>query len=225
MRHYPISLSLEGKRCLVVGGGGVGWRKLATLLSCSPAEVLVLETAEPSVELRGLLEHPAALLTRRGFEESDLDDRILVVIATGDRECNARIAQSCRERGVLCNVVDAPEEGDFIVPAHICLGDLVVTVSTSGQSPALARAIRQDLQEYLALRYENFLTVMGRLRPLVLGLRVSTGENTELFRALVASDLANSLQEKDLARARAVLVQLLPPPLHSMIDEVLHGLD
>lgn len=225
MRHYPISLSLAGRRCLVVGGGGVGCRKLATMLSCSPDEVLVLETAEPCARLCGLLEHPAVRLARRSFEESDLEGRFLAVIATGDRECNARIARSCRERGVLCNVVDAPEEGDFIVPAHICQGDLVVTVSTSGQSPALARAIRQDLQEYLALRYEDFLTVMGRLRPLVLGLGASTGDNTELFRSLVASDLALVLQERDLVRARAVLVQLLPPSLHPMIDEVLHGLD
>ncbi len=224
MRHYPVSLSLENKRCLLVGGGSVGCRKLATLLECNPSEVLVLETGEACTLLCELHRHPAVRLEQREFRESDLDGRFLAIIATCDRELNARITELCKVRGILCNVVDAPDHGDFIVPAHVSLGDLVVTVSTSGQSPALARAIRQDLQEYLALRYESFLTVMGRLRPLVLEQSSCTRDNTELFRNLVSSDLAKALQDRDMEQARSLLVTLLPAALHPVIDEVLHGL-
>jgi len=99
-----------------------------------------------------------------------------------------------------------------------------VAVSTAGHSPALARRIKQDLQEYLGLRYAPFLALMGRLRPLILGLGRPSAENTQLFRALVQSPLAEALQARDMQRARELLLQLLPVELHREIDEVLHEL-
>lgn len=202
----------------------MGRRKLASLLEAEPQEVLVLDLQPPDDELRQLLTHPAARFEQRGWEPADLDDRFLAVIATADREANLHLAEACRRRKVLCNVADAPEACDFIVPAQACCGDLRVAVSTAGHSPALARRIRQDLQEYLGLRYATFLALMGRLRPLILELGRPTAENTQLFRALVQSPLAEALQAGDLQRARELLLELLPAELHQEIDEVLHEL-
>jgi len=99
-----------------------------------------------------------------------------------------------------------------------------VAISTAGASPALARALRQDLQDYLGLRYESLLTAMARLRPLVLALGQTTERNTETFRGLVESPLAAALANKDRAQAQAILTSLLPDALHPRINEVLHGL-
>lgn len=224
MAYYPAYLNLEGRRCLVVGGGGVGRRKLASLLEASPLEVLVLDTSPASEALKKLLADPAANFEQREMQESDLDGRFLAVIATPNRPANARMARQCKERGVLCNVADAPNESDFIVPAQACCGDLTVAVSTAGHSPALAKRIRQDLQEYLGLRYASLLALMGRLRPLVLGLERPTAENTELFRALVESSLADALQAGDTDHVRSLLREMLPQTLHQDIEEVLHEL-
>ncbi len=224
MSWYPAYLRLEGRRCLLVGAGGVGRRKLASLLEAEPQEVLVLDLRPPGDELQKLLEHPAARFEQRSWEPGDLADRFLAVIATADREANLRLAEACNEHKVLCNVADAPEACDFIVPAQACCGDLRVAVSTAGHSPALARRIKQDLQEYLGLRYAPFLALMGRLRPLILGLGRPSAENTQLFRALVQSPLAEALQARDMQRARELLLQLLPVELHREIDEVLHEL-
>lgn len=224
MAFYPLYIRLNERRCLLVGAGKVGQRKLASLLQAAPSEVLVLDPAPPDDELTRLLQHPAARFEQRPFRESDLKGRFLAFIATPDNETNQRIAALCRERGLLCNVADAPDSGDFIVPAQVCQGDLQVAVSTAGHSPALARRIRRDLQEYLGLRYDLFLVLMGRLRPLVLGLGRPTTVNTKIFRALVESPLAEALQNRDLVRARAIVRELLPPELHHAIDEVLHEL-
>lgn len=224
MSFYPVYLRLQGRKCLVVGLGGVGRRKLGSLLEAGADAVLALDVRAPDEDLQELLQHSGVRFEQRGFVEADLEGCFLACIATADREDNSRIAALCRERGVLCNVADAPEAGDFIVPAQACCGDLRVAISTAGHSPALARRIRQDLQDYLGLRYASFLALMARLRPLLLGLGRPTAVNSELFRALVDSPLAEALQEKDLQRARGVLIELLPQQLHQEIDEVLHEL-
>jgi len=227
MRHYPVFLDLGQARCLLAGLGGVGRRKLATLLECAPAEVLVLDPGLPAPvpeEIATLLTHPAVIFERRVATDADIEGRLLVIAATADRAANARLAAVCRTRNVLCNVVDDPTAGNFLVPATATVGDLTVAISTAGASPALARALRQDLQDYLGLRYESLLTAMARLRPLVLALGQTTERNTETFRGLVESPLAAALANKDRAQAQAILTSLLPDALHPRINEVLHGL-
>lgn len=227
MRHYPAFLDLRRARCLLVGLGGVGRRKLTTLLDCDPAETLVLDPGLPDPapeEAAALLARPGVRFERRPAKREDLEGRDLLVAATSDPETNRRLAQWARELRVLCNVIDAPEAGSFIAPALIGMGELTVAVSTAGGSPALARRIKQDLREYLGLRYESLLTVMGRLRPMVLDLEQGAAHNAELFRSLVASPLAAALEAKDGVKARALLAELLPAPLRPRINEVLHGL-
>jgi precorrin-2 dehydrogenase/sirohydrochlorin ferrochelatase len=227
MRHYPAFLDLRRARCLLVGLGGVGRRKLATLLECEPVETLVLDPGlpdPPPEEAAALLARPGVILERRAPVREDLEGRTLLVAATSDPETNLRLAQWAEELRVLCNVIDEPEAGSFIVPASIRMDELTVAVSTAGGSPALARRIKQDLQEYLGLRYASLLTVMGRLRPLVLELEQGAAHNAALFRSLVASPLAAALEVKDEAKARALLAELLPAPLRPRINEVLHGL-
>lgn len=226
MRRYPIFLDLAGKHCLVVGVGEVGRRKLETMLECTPEQVLVLDPyADPNApELAQLLAHPAARFEARSFDEQDLDNRFLVVAASGDAAVNERVTLLCRTRGILVNRIDAPDDGDFIVPANIALGDLQLAVSTSGQSPALARRIRQDLQAYLGLRYETFLVIMGRLRPLILAMGKDSRCNSRLFRSLVNSSLPDACSAGDLEAVARVLHELLPVELHPRIEEILYGL-
>ncbi|MFI3270895.1 MAG: bifunctional precorrin-2 dehydrogenase/sirohydrochlorin ferrochelatase [Pseudomonadota bacterium] len=224
MRPYPLFMQLEGCRCLVVGAGGVGRRKLSGLLPCGLAEIIVLDTAKPDEDLQRLLDSTCVRFEQRTFVADDVNGCALVFAATGSRQANDFIAQSCRERGVPCNVIDAPSTGSFIVPAHFACGDMVVALSTGGQSPALAKRIRMELQEWFGTRYCNFATLMGRVRPLVLALGQETEKNTTIFRALVSSDLPDALALKDQTACQRVLQDILPPALHPHIVELLHGL-
>lgn len=226
MRRYPVFLDLAAKRCLVAGAGEVGRRKLQTLLECGPEQVLVLDPyADPALpELAVLLAHPAAEFEPRSWNEQDLDDRFLVIAASGDARVNEQLTTACRTRGILVNRIDAPADGDFIVPAGFAMGDLQLAISTSGQSPALARRIRQDLQAYLGLRYETFLVIMGRLRPLVLAQGKDSRCNTRLFRSLVDSSLSDACSAGDLKAVAGLLEELLPVELHPRIEDILYGL-
>lgn len=223
MRHYPAFLNLTGRTCLVVGAGEVGIRKIRTLLSCHPAEILVLDAAPASDNMKALLKDPAIVYNERPFEENDLEGRTLVFACTSNGELNARIGELCNMRGTLCNIADAPAESGFIVPATINRGDLVVAMSTGGASPAVAKRIRKELESALGPEFGPFVNIMGRVRPLVLRLGMPTSANTEIFRTLAYGPLLEAVSDGNASSVRKALKDALPEPLHPHIGEILDG--
>lgn len=218
MEHYPVFLNLKGRRCLVVGAGPVGLRKTITLLDCGATEVLLLDPVGRPADLP---DFQALRFEPRVFAPSDLDGRFLAVAATGSDQVNRQVALFCRERSVLVNVADDPELSDFIVPSHIRRGPLTFAVATGGLSPALTRHIRERLEDCFGPEYEVLAGIMGRLRPLLLGLGLDTDANTRIFRTLVRGDLLSVLSAGDRVRARELLSVQLPPALQAHLDDLL----
>ena len=224
MRYYPIFVNLENKSCLVVGAGSVGKRKIKSLLDFGAGRVTVVDTRRPDPGFEHVLDRDNVTFLCREFQDHDLDGQFLVIACTSSEKVNKRVAELCEQRDILCNIADMPEQCSFIVPATITRGDLTVAVSTGGQSPAMAKRIRRDLQESFGEEYASLLTVMGRIRPLMLDLGLETQENTEVFRSLVNSDLLAAIKAQDLDAATEILKESLPEPLHANIPELLDGL-
>jgi len=156
---YPVSLLLSGRECLIVGGGSVAYRKAADLVACG-AHVTVVspEFCADIIRLEGVA------LVQRGFQESDAAGKTLVFAATSDAAVNRLAARAARCHGAWVNVVDTPAECDFFVPAALHRGDLTISVSTGGASPALARRIREQLEAVFPDRYADFVSLVGDLR-------------------------------------------------------------
>ncbi len=208
----------------MVGAGSVGRRKIAGLVDREPTEVLVVDPAGPGGDMDELLSRPEVRFEKRPFRDEDLEGRFLVIASTDNEELNWRISDICRERGILCNIVDQPEKCSFIVPAIIRQGDLTLAVSTGGASPALAKKLKRELEEYIGPHYGSFLMLMARLRPLVIGLDKGTEHNTAVFKRLVASDLMEAVAARDEERARVILAENLPEELAEETAELTHGL-
>jgi len=140
--YFTICLSIKDKSCIVVGGGEVARRRAKSLCNCG-AKLTVI-----SPELDSILEYMAfqneLVWKKHDFKPTDItEDTYLVIAATNNRNINHEIANHCHERKILCNIVDEPEEGDFIVPSTVDRGPLSLSISTSGISPYLASTIRQ----------------------------------------------------------------------------------
>ena len=135
MRYYPVHLDIKNQNCLVVGGGGVGTRKVKTLLECG-ARVTVV-SPDPSQQLAKLASEGSITLTQRIYRSADLDGMFLVIGATDDENLNQQISTDAEKSNILCNIADRPEVCNFILPSIVRRGDLVITISTSGKSPAL----------------------------------------------------------------------------------------
>jgi siroheme synthase-like protein len=155
---YPIFLDLSGRRCVVVGGGGVANRKARKLLQAR-ARVVVI-----SPEIGAELESVAVEVHRRPYREGDLEGAYLAFAATNAREVNAEVAREAKERGVPVNVADSPSEGDFALPSTLRRGRLQVAISTGGASPTLARRIRGELEEAFGPEWAGIVEELDRAR-------------------------------------------------------------
>ena len=162
MRTYPIALKLEGRRCLVVGGGRVARRKVSGLLDCG-AEVVVV-APECEAGLRDQAERGAITLRERPFQEEDAAGARLVIAATDDRTVNQAVVRAAHAAGALVNVVDEPGDCDFYAPACIRRGDLCIAVSTGGACPSLAKRLREELDPQFGPEYGPYLELLDRLR-------------------------------------------------------------
>lgn len=223
--YYPLFLNLSQARCLVVGGGEVGLRKVQGLLAADPQEILVLDVNTFSSAWDALRQYANVLLVKRPFEPQDINGRSLVFTCTGNRSVNAAVAHLCRQAGVLCNCADAPLEGNCIVPLTVKASDcdMMVALSTGGASPAWARTLKNELQDWLTPRV-SMTILLGRLRPLVLALGQNTVQNTALFRAVAQSSLRDALAQGYKSQCEEILRKILPNALHSHIAELLHDI-
>jgi precorrin-2 dehydrogenase/sirohydrochlorin ferrochelatase len=159
---YPINLRVKDRDCLVIGGGQVAQRKISTLLSAG-GKVTVC-----SPEVTPLIKEMAAkqLITFKQelFTPGTLGRYFVVICATNDPVVNKAAAQEARAKGALVNVVDAPDLCDFYVPASVTRGDLIITVSTGGKSPAMAKGLREQIELQYGPEYGELLDIIARLR-------------------------------------------------------------
>ena len=160
--YYPIFLNIQGKKCVVVGGGKVALKKVKMLLECG-AKVVVI-SPKMHRDLTRLAKGEAIQWIERGYEQGDLKGAIIVIAATDEEETNKRIANEGKERGIFSNVVDHSELSDFIVPSFFRRGGLTVAISTSGMSPALARKVRTTLEKSFGEEFSLLLSLVKDVR-------------------------------------------------------------
>ena len=201
--YYPIYLNLKNRLCVVVGGGEVAERKVKSLVACD-ARVLVI-SPELNQELQELYQKGLIRYRRGNFSREDLSEACLVIGATDSRQTNSEIAEQARKQGILVNIVDNPEECDFIVPATVERGDLLIGISTGGKSPALARNIREELEERYGEEYAEFLNLMGELREVLKKEMPDQQQRERIFQALIGSDIIKLIKvgQKGQGRIRA----------------------
>jgi precorrin-2 dehydrogenase / sirohydrochlorin ferrochelatase len=200
MQYYPINVDLRGKRCLVVGGGDVAERKVGSLLACG-ASVLVV-SPEVTDGLRQLAGDGKIDLKVRSFDAEDMASVFLVVASTDDAGVNSDVSRLARQGGKLVNVVDDPALCNFIVPATVTRGDLQISVSTGGSSPALAKRIRKDLESRYGAEYGVFVHLLGEIRETVKGKYATQSEREVVFNRIIDSDILEMIASGDQEAAR-----------------------
>jgi siroheme synthase-like protein len=162
MRYYPVFLDIAGKPVVVIGGGEVALRKVEGLLDAGAHVTVVSPALHRDLEAfvaEGRVRHIA-----REYSPDDLEGYLIAFVATDDRSVNAAVAREGKGRGVWVNAVDDPANCDFIVPGIVRRGDIIVAVSTSAGSPAMARKLREDLEEFLSEEYALMLDVVAQVR-------------------------------------------------------------
>ena len=186
-------LRLQGRRCVVVGAGPVGMRKVRGLVEAGAETVLVAPGLTAGNGPAGVEVIPHL------FVEEDIIGAALVFAATDDPATNRLIAAAARRCRIPVNIVDDPEASDFVLPASFAAGDLVVSVATRGVSPAVAVMVRDDIEKSLPVEWPTFLKIAGILRSRLLTSSSKATYNQQVLRNLVSHGILIMIADTDAA--------------------------
>lgn len=206
-KYYPINLVLENKKCIVVGAGVVAERKVRRLLECGA--IVSVIGLESSSGLKALAKKNKINLQNSSFNLADLSGAYLVIAATSDRKLNSKISDFCRKKGILINVVDSPLDCNFILPSLVNRGDLTISISTNGISPALAKKIRQELEFAYGLEYAKLLRLMKQFRAIAQDKIRNPRLRKQFFQDSISNEILSLLKNKKDQEAKNKISQYL----------------
>ena len=191
MSYFPFMIELNNERCLIAGGGTVAYRKVCSMLEFGA--VVTVVSPEFCPELLELAEHPARLtLIKRCVQPQDIDGAFVVIMATDDEKVNHEMAELCRQQRILVNVADVKADCGFYFPAIIKDKEVVISVSTGGQSPVLAGTIKRNIESHLGRSYGDIAERMGELREQIKAQIDGEEERKKAFQQMVRSLLDES---------------------------------
>jgi uroporphyrin-III C-methyltransferase / precorrin-2 dehydrogenase / sirohydrochlorin ferrochelatase len=192
MSYYPVYLDLRGRRCVVLGGGATALEKVRGLLDAG-ANVTVVAT-DPTEEIAVLAGDDRLSLVRREYRIGDLAGAFLAIDASWDEATNRASSTEAERAQVLINVVDRPRQCSFIAPAVVRRDPLQVAISTSGESPFLASALRARIERTLGEEWGAFTAIVGRIRRQLRERGTPLAEQNRVYRKLMASDVRRLLR-------------------------------
>lgn len=205
MGYYPIFIDMTERRCLIIGGGAVAERRVEVLLNAGAKVTVVsprLTRPLHSWLVEGKLEHVA-----REYRPGDLSGFEIAFVATNDTEVSSVVAHEGRERDVWVNAADDPPHCDFILPSVLRRGDLVVAVATGGKSPALSRAIKEELESYFTADYADLAQVAAEVRQELK--QHSVNPSAEAWREALGNGFRRLIAEGRKEEARKHLIECL----------------
>ena len=186
MRYFPIFLDLQGRRCLVIGQGKLAEEKTDALRRAG-ASVRRIDT----------------------FRAADALEAYLIVAFAETPEVGGTVRRFAEQHRILVNVVDQTSNCNFIMPAVVERGDLTIAISTSGKCPALARRIRQQLEQEIGPEYGPYLELLGETRHIVKQRLAEFDQRRTFYRRLLEGNLLETFRNEGYQRTQAWILEEL----------------
>jgi len=203
-KYYPIFLKIQDKKCVVVGGGNIAWRKVNSLKDAKAKVTVVSPEFCPELE-----KEPEIELIRQKYDEKYLEGACLVVASTDNEDVNKQVYYDAVKRGLLVNVVDRPEFCTFIVPASVTRGDFTISISTGGASPALARNIRERLEKQFGNEYEEFTSLLSEMRQKVLSEIKDESARRAILQRIADTDMLEMIRKNGFQETKREMLEII----------------
>ncbi|MDF0728039.1 NAD(P)-binding protein [Cytobacillus sp. S13-E01] len=199
---YPVTLKIEDKPCVVVGGGAIAFLKIGPLLQAKAAVTVV----SPKIiqEIEQLYLEGEINVIRKEIEYADYKDAFLIIAATNFPEINREIYENTKDTKLI-NVITDSEIGNFHIPATLTRGKLQISVATGGASPMLAKKIRDNLKERYDDSYEEYVEFLHDARIKIKHSSLSKEEKRKLYKEAIDERYKRSKEER-----YRLFMQLLP---------------
>lgn len=190
---YPINLKLKDIEITVIGGGEVAYRKCKNFLGFGKSVKVV---SENFIEKFSTIESKVEIIND-SYKEEYIKSSFIVVAATNNKEVNKKIGIYCRNNGKLVNVVDDIELSNYTVPSCVKRGDLLISISTGGNSPSLSSKIKKELENKYDNTYEEYVSLLGEIRKEIIEKIEDISERKNKLNALVNLDIEELKVIKD----------------------------
>lgn len=194
MTHYvPVMLKLEGRRCVIIGGGPVAERKAASLIEAGAVVVVVAPDA--TNRLQSDQSAGRLIWEMRNYREGDLDGAFLAYAATDQPDINEAVVREAEQLGIPVNHTGDGSKGSFITPSIVRRGGLILAVSTSGAGPGASRMLSREIDERYGSEYEIYVDFLSFARSVVKGRVQDAGFRAKLYKLLAEMDILASIRE------------------------------
>lgn len=190
---YPINLNLKNFKVIIIGGGEVAYRKCKNFIDFN----CKVKVVSPNFYNKFYLFGNNVELIEDYYKEEYIKDYSIVVGATNNREVNESIGKYCILNNKLVNIIDNKELSNYTVPSYIKKGDLTISVSTGGKSPALSKKIKSQLEEIYDDTYEEYINLLGEIREAIISkYKDDIHKRKDLIRSLINLNLEELKEEK-----------------------------
>jgi precorrin-2 dehydrogenase/sirohydrochlorin ferrochelatase len=203
---YPISLKIENKKCVVIGGGRIAARKIKRLIEADAIVTVISPAITNSIE--SFVNQKKISFQKKSYEASDIIDASLIIAATNDDKINMQIYRDKKDSQWI-NIVDAPQYSDFFVPATIQRGMLTIAVSTNGASPGLAKRIKKEIADQYDDSYKQYVTFLNECRQQVKELVNDPSLRAEILSALLHPDFLELTKQCKYKQRQEMYIRLL----------------
>lgn len=188
MAYFPMFIELDNKKCLIVGGGEVAYRK-AIVLNDFNADITIIAPCIND-KIKNLF---GITYIEKEFENNDLLDKFLVVAATDDEVLNHSIACLCNQRNIHINAVDQIQDCGFIFPSYIKEEDVVAAFSSGGNSPVVTQYLKRECKTIVTKHIGKLANFLGSIRPIVKEACQSEKERKNVYKYLLNYGIKNNV--------------------------------
>lgn len=204
--YYPIMLNISGKQVVVIGGGAVATRKVASLIRAEALVTIVSPELSPKLQL--LADENVIQWRKKSFSADDIKNAFMIVAATNSTHINEIVAASASQNQ-LCNIVDNEALSQFIVPSVVHRGPLTIAISTSGANPKLTKKIKQDLEEQYDESYEDYILFLQQARRQIIDKVKDPKEKSIILKELLNSKFLILTKTKQIEEREHLFKKLL----------------
>jgi len=179
-----MMINIKNKKCLVVGGGNVAYRKSSELIEYGGKVTIISREIIEDINLVVENADKNIIYVEDSYKIEYIEGAFIVVAATNDRNVNLQIARDCEEKDILVNVVDDLESSEFIVPAKVKRGDLTITISTNGKCPFYSKLLRKKLEIQFDHSYSTLINILGDFREELIRNTKSSAKRKDIMASL-----------------------------------------
>jgi precorrin-2 dehydrogenase/sirohydrochlorin ferrochelatase len=204
VKYYPAFLDLKDKKAVVVGGGSVAERKVRLLIQAGASVTLI--SPDITENLSRLAEKGQVSHVRRNYRKGDLKGAFIVIAGTSSSTINTKVAQDAAH---LVNVIDAPSEGNFIVPSVVRRSPLTIAISTEGVSPAVSKAIRKEVEHQYGREFASYLKFLEAVRAKALKHIINAKKREGFLKSLASEERLSTLRGKGFKAVKKDILSYL----------------